>query len=62
MKSDPKMKPIHHILSSSKMTHMEAKNDVRVRRAATSLWQSAEWGVRSILASFSRMQDCLEHG
>ncbi len=48
-------------LTSNKTTQQEAKLDVRMKRAATSMWQSAEWGMRGFQASFPRMKDCFEH-
>ncbi len=44
-------------LTSNKTTQQEAKLDVRMKRAATSMWQSAEWGMRGFQASFPRMKD-----
>ena len=52
-------------LTSSKTTCQEAQLDVRIKRAATSMRQSAEWGMKGFQASFPRMKDCLdyeEHG
>jgi len=41
--------------------HQEAKLDVRIKRAATLMRQSAEWGMRGFQASFPRMKDCFDY-
>ncbi len=55
------LKSVQDNLSSNKKMRKEARDDVRVKRAATSMCQSTEWGMRGFQASFSRMKDCLDY-
>ncbi len=48
-------------LSSSKTTCQEAKLDVKIKRATTSMRQLAEWCVRGFQASFPRMKDHFDY-
>ncbi len=50
------VKPKKDDSNSNKTTCQEAKLDVRIKRAATSMQQSAEWGMRGFQASFPRMK------
>ncbi len=39
----------------------EERDDVREKRAATSMKQSAEWSIRGFQASFPKMKDCADN-
>ncbi len=61
IEKDFMVKSIQDDLSSDKTTHKEAKIDVKVKRGAKSMCQSAEWGMRGFQASFPRMKDCFNN-
>ncbi len=52
------VKSLHDNLSSNEKTHKEARDDVRMNQAATSMWQW-EWGMRGFQASCLRIKNCL---
>ncbi len=55
------VKPKKDDSNSNKTTCQEARLDVKVKRAATSMRQLAEWGMRDFQASFPRMKVCFDY-
>ncbi len=45
------------IMSSNQLSRSEQLRDVQEKRAATSMQQTAEWGMRGLLASFPCLKD-----
>ncbi len=51
------IKSSHDYISSNQLSRSEQSRDIQEKRAATSMWQTAEWGMHGLQASFPCLKD-----